>query len=170
MIVSDAACGEANPVDPGLELAAASALYDPGWTFYLSPPATVRVVGDAGRAHTGTGLLELVATHACDNGSATSSIRVPAPTATEGPALKFWANVGVNPNTTTRVTGVAADLPEGGGWQEHTGCLDPALAGRPAAISVGMYGGSGLCGGTAFTESALFDDFRVTTDPSCPTM
>ena len=60
-------------------------------------------------------------------------------------------------------------LPENGEWTEAVLCLDPALAGRPAEITLGPNGGSGLCDSFGGTEYGYFDDLELTTDAACPT-
>jgi hypothetical protein len=99
-------------------------------------------------------------------------VTVPAPSGGNGPALTFFADVGVNPDATTSVAAAGSPsqmLNEGGGYQKYTVCLNPKFAGRPQIVTINHFGGGGTCDSSGYVQqNADIDDVLVTTDPNCP--
>jgi hypothetical protein len=134
------------------------------------------VIRDApGVAHSGAGYLSIESYARCSVSEVVLAPIVPAPTATAGPALTFYSNVGGSPDASTNAGSSVAfvELAKGGGWIKNTLCLDPAFAGRPTLVGFSQYGGNGGpgqgCDSIGYgVQAALIDDLEVTTAPSCP--
>ena len=137
-----------------------------------SSTASVAIRSGAATAHTGTKALSIDSQGRCSSSGFTMLPTVPAASGTSGPALKFFASVGVNPDASTTaraVGGTTVTLTEGGGYMPYVVCLDPQSTGRVQVVSINHDGGSGLCDNSNYVQqSALIDDIDVTTDPSCP--
>lgn len=166
-VVDDPACASSEYLaNPGFE--------HPGNTFDWTAATTSTVVvrQGAAQAHGGSRYLAMDATARCASASARFSFVVPPPAGAQGPAVTLWANVGVNPDASTSIfvnEHNSMPLPEGGGYQKATYCLNPKYAGRTLTLSLSHYGGSGACNNQNYgTQSAAFDDVEVTTDASCP--
>jgi hypothetical protein len=135
-----------------------------------SSTADAIVRTSANLAHSGTRYLSLESNGRCSSSGLTLLVTVPAAVGTAGPALTFFANVGNNPDASTRVIadGVNLLLPEGGGYRKHTVCLSPLFTGRPQIVQISHNGGSGLCDNSNYPQqTALIDSIEVTTDPGC---
>lgn len=134
--------------------------------------SVARVGSTPGQAHAGTRYFSLESYRRCSGASYTVMPLVPAPSGGAGPALKFFANVGVNADASTFVSGrglMTQTLTEGGGYRAYTVCLNPLNAGRPQLVSFSHDGGSGTCNNTGYGQQLAFvDDITVTTDPTCP--
>jgi hypothetical protein len=183
-IVSDPACAPQLIEDPGFERAADPG-HMPGWGLtngYVNDQegSTAVIVSNTGVAHTGTSALRLGGANECvivGAGGADISFFVPPAAGTAGPAVKFFANVGLNNlKTTTRAAvfpffgGVnSIDVPEAGVYKQSTLCLPPSATGRRISVrfSTGDSDGGG-CGANYAEEVAFIDDVELTTDPSCP--
>jgi hypothetical protein len=141
-----------------------------GFTSSSSAAAVIR--NAAGQAHGGTRYLSLEAYGRCATSGYTLLPTVPAPNGAAGPALKFFANVGVNPDASTTVSArgtPSQTLAEGGGYRQYTVCLNPLFVGRPLPVFLRHSGGSGLCDNSNYIQqNAFIDDIEVTTDPTCP--
>lgn len=131
--------------------------------------ATVK--NTAGQAHSGTRFLAVESFGRCTSSGLRMLPTVPAAVGANGPAITFFANVGVNPDASTNVftNGVSTVLVEGGGYQKRTVCLDPLFIGRPQPVTISHNGGSGLCDNSNYVvQSVLVDTIEVTNDPICP--
>lgn len=132
---------------------------------------TTAAVVNGPQAHSGASFLYLETTARCTSASVATEVIVPPPSGDAGPALTVWSDITNNPeaSTSVRIDGVAVvPLPEGGGYQKTTVCLDPAYVGRPRNVTLHHTGGSGVCQATA-AQGARIDDLEATTDASCPT-
>ncbi len=140
--------------------------------FVSSTTSQAFVRSTANEAHGGTRFLALESLGRCSTTTYNMLPIVPASIVGAGPALKFFAKVGTNPDASTLVRrqGLpSTTLTEGGGYMPYTVCLDPVYAGRAQAVTISHNGGSGLCDNSNYTmQSAFIDDVTVTTDPSCP--
>lgn len=131
--------------------------------------AVVRAI--AARARTGTRYLSLESQGRCTSSGINLFPTVPPPAGSAGPALTFFADVGINANATTtvRVGATTQTLTEGGGYIKYTVCLNPLFAGRPQQVTISHDGGSGLCDNSNYPQQeAHIDDIAVTTDAACP--
>jgi hypothetical protein len=170
-VVDDPACASTDSfTDLGFEQAD-----EPWGTFGTASSSTAAAIirSTAGQAHGGTRYLALESYGRCSSSGYTMMPIVPAPSGAAGPALKFFANVGVNPDAATFVSargGTASQtLTEGGGYRPYTVCLSPVYQGRPQQVFLRHDGGSGLCDNSNYVQqNALIDDIEVTTDPLCP--
>lgn len=170
-VVDDPACGAGEHLsNAGFEHSGPAL----GATVYENRPGSLAVVRSApGQAHGGTQYLALESRQRCTFTYHSLLPTVPVPSGGAGPALKFFANVGVNSDALTLVRERGRPhqvLAEGGGYQPYTLCLNPVYAGRPQLVSFVHHGGSGEpCDGTGYgVQAALLDSFEVTTDPACP--
>ncbi len=169
--VDDPACAStASFANPGFEQGAVPL----GAFGYQSSSTASVAIRSGAAAHTGTKALSLDSQGRCSSSGYTMLPVVPAPSGTSGPALKFFANVGVNPDASTSVrasgnSAVSIPLTEGNGYQPYTVCLDPVAAGRSQIVTISHSGGSGLCDNSNYIQqSALIDDIELTTDAACP--
>ena len=132
----------------------------------------VVVRGEPGLARTGSKYLQMQSFGRCTSSTFVMTPTVPAAVGASGPALKFYASVGVNPDASSSVFtqgSTSQTLVEGGGYQPYTVCLNPTFVGRPQTVTLSQYGGSGLCDNSNYIpQSTLIDDIEVTTDPNCP--
>jgi len=167
-IVSEPACGDDPFILDGDFETALSGTIASGWIFTSNEPrGTASVVG--GGAQSGNASLLLAARQECTGASAQTTIVVPKPDATGGPALKYYYRVGNNPETTTSSLPGNGALPEGGlDFAEATVCLDPNQATKPLNILFRIDPGGGTCADTFPEEQARIDNVRVTTDAACP--
>lgn len=155
-------------IDPGFERYTAVAQWN------LSTDGSVgqssaAVVGDASQAHGGTASLRLSTKQFCSSARANTVITVPPPKANAGPMLTFYYRAPALENATAYATVQNAQVklaPSAGYTQAHV-CLDPARGGQGQYLEV-VVGSAGICGKSFTEEAASFDDFAVTTDPSCP--
>ena len=155
-------------IDPGFERYTAVAQWNLS-TDGSAGQSSATVVGDPSQAHSGTNSLRLSAKQFCTSARANTVITVPQPTATGGPMLKFFYRAPVLENATAYATVQSAQVklaPSAGYTQAHV-CLDPARAGQGQYLEV-VVSSAGICGKSFTEEAASFDDFAVTTDPSCP--
>ncbi|MBW2262556.1 MAG: hypothetical protein JRG91_11335 [Deltaproteobacteria bacterium] len=184
-VVDDSTCVFASGMlDPGFEASTTDdAKY--GWILQANAGSwggtvVAEAASDATNARSGSGVAHLSVDQRCDSASLMQSIEIPAPTTTEGPAIKLWYRY---PSPTISVMSavvspfvqwggrrlVERTLPGTSSYSQQVLCLPPELAGRPAVLTI-MLNSSGLCA-DYFTaaEEAWFDDFEVTTDSTCPT-
>lgn len=166
-VVDDPACASTDGLpSPGFEQGGVP------WGAYFFVSTSTANATISSSAHSGTKALALQSNGRCSSSGYTVMPRVPAPSGGAGPALKFFASVGVNPDATTFARprgGTTLTLTEGGGYLPYTVCLNPLYAGRAQPVIIGHDGGSGLCDNSNYTQqTALIDDLTVTTDPSCP--
>jgi hypothetical protein len=161
----------AEVIDPGFERYSIL----PQWNLEVNTDgspgqATATVVSDATLAHAGSSALRLGARQFCTAARANTVISVPQPKEGAGPMIKFFYQAPTLNNTVaygaTQTTQVK--LQASTNWQTAMLCLDPARAGQGQYFEI-VLSSSGICGLTFSEESAFFDDFEVTTDPSCPT-
>jgi hypothetical protein len=181
--VSEPACAGGELVDPGFEQVADPDGPATAWGLQHGIVndeigSDAELLDDPTRARTGSGVLLLTASNHCvnpdrDSNGARMSLIVPEADAVGGPAIRFFADVGVNPNSETRLRvdlarGPVHVMAEGGGYREGRLCLPPALAGRrvTARFSAGGLGGS--CSPPFGPEIAFIDDVEIGTDASCP--
>jgi hypothetical protein len=133
--------------------------------------AEPKIIENPALAHSGSKFLSIQSFGRCTRSGLTMMPTVPPSSGSSGPALKFFANVGVNANASTSViaNGVSTPLNEGGGYQQYTVCLDPLFVGRPQIVTINHDGGGGLCDNSNYPQqNAFIDDIEVTTDPACP--
>lgn len=189
-IVNEPACAAVEVTDPGFERVSNVTGPQPGWGLTNGfvndlEGSRAEVLNNQSLARTGNGVLRLVGANECvgvGDGGADLTFLVPAPAGNAGPAVKFFANVGVNNvKTTTRVQilGLPAfggapgvlDLPENGVYTQRTVCLPPTMVGRRVTMrfSTGDSDGGG-CAANYPEEAAFIDDVEVTTDAACPAM
>lgn len=169
-VVDDPACAaDERFTSGGFEQGAA-----PWGTFGFSgTTAAAAIVRNApGQARSGTRYLAIESYGRCSSAGYTMMPIVPPSVGPAGPALKFFANVGVNPDATTTVRPrsgtMTQTLTEGGGYRPYTVCLNPLYVGRPQQVFLRQDGGSGLCDTSNYVQqNALIDDVEVTTDPAC---
>ncbi|HWO23743.1 MAG TPA: hypothetical protein VNO30_33610 [Kofleriaceae bacterium] len=167
-VVDDPACGSTeNITNPGFEQGAT-----PWGAYGTSSYSTATATIGTATPHGGARQLTLQSLGRCSSSGYTMLPIVPAASGGAGPALKLFANVGVNADAQTSLAARGATsqmLTEGGGYRQYTVCLNPIFAGRVQPVSLSHYGGSGLCDNSNYTpQSALIDDIEVTTDPMCP--
>lgn len=175
-VVSEASCGtSAGILDGGFEFAPLRLPF--GTTSFSNDGgrADVNSVKNQNLARTGSGVLDLSTEIRCSSAIFHQKVIPPAAQGTSGPALRYFANVGTNPVSTTTISvGEGGDvtsvtLAENNTWTEYTTCLDPAYIGQPIPVQLRINGGSGTCATFGAAEHAFFDDFALTTDASCPT-
>jgi hypothetical protein len=189
-IVDDPACSPAGELtDPGFERVANPIGPATGWGLingYVNDTEGIAaaVVTGPGLAHTGTGALAITWINLCtfiNDGGADFTAIVPPVLGTAGPAVKFFVNapasntmsearVSLQPPPNVATPGFVVS-PETGGYVENLLCLPPQLSRRRITLraSVGDTSGGG-CLQNQPAETALFDDFEITTDPRCPAM
>jgi hypothetical protein len=158
-------------IDPGFERHSTVAQ----WNLSVDADGSVgqvaaTVVQDATQAHSGTAALRLSTKQFCTSAHANTVITVPQPVAAGGPAIKFFHRAALINNTIgyATVQGAQVKLTQSAAYQQSILCLDPARAGQGQYFEV-VLSSSGICGHNFPEESAYFDDFEATTDPSCPT-
>jgi hypothetical protein len=183
-IVNEPACTATGDLtDPGFERVANLTGPVTGWGSlhdYVNDLQGLytNALNSAGLAHAGNGSLRMIWDNPCtqfNSGGADFSLIVPAPSG-GGPAVKFFANVPAT-NTMTEARVSLLPLPFGstayftspptGAYAAHTLCLPPALAGRRITLRASLGDSGGGCAASNTSESAVFDDFSVTTDPAC---
>lgn len=167
-LISEPGCGDEPLILDGDFEKALDGTLATGWILGdQEPRATAAVVG--GGAQSGNASLLLAVRQECTGASAETTIVVPTPDVTGGPALKFFYRVGNNPETTTSSFPGDGPLPEGGlDFAEVTVCLDPNDATKPLNLRFVMSPGGGTCADTFPEEQARIDNVRVSTDPGCP--
>lgn len=170
--------------DPGFERVADLTGPVTGWGNTHSYVNDVRGLSSAaidapGSARTGNGVLSLQWSNPCstyNDGGSDLTLTVPSSNATGGPAVKFFANVATaNKMSEARLSlqpianGSTAFVtsPPNGTYTAQTLCLPPALSGRRVTVRASLGDAGGGCGSVA-SESALWDDFEIGTDASCP--
>ena len=168
-VVSEPECGDdPHLLDGDFELAVTGTV--PGsWSFGgAGTRGTVGVV--TGNAQNGDASLHFTAQQRCAFLTARATIVVPKPDATGGPTLKYFYQVGDNPETSVTSRPGNGPLPEPtAGYVEETVCLDPALATQPQELVFTMQSSGGPCGDPFLPEEEAFiDNVRVTTDAACP--
>jgi hypothetical protein len=189
-IVNEPACNTAGELtDAGFERVANLTGPVTGWGVtngYVNDVEglTATVLNSPGLAHTGNGVLRVSWINQCtdvNSGGADFTTFVPPAVGTAGPAVKFFVNApATNTMTESRLamqpqanstTPVFVTSPETGAYVQNILCLPPQLIKRRITLhaSTGIVGGGG-CLQNQPQEAALFDDFDVTTDPSCPAM
>lgn len=181
-IVNEPACGPVDISDPGFERIANTTGPMPGWALINDYVNDVEggvavTLNSMPSAHLGSGVLRLTSVNECaSQPTATASFIVPPAQGAAGPAIKFFASVTANVNTTAsaeagflNTTPFRVDLPENGGYAQHVLCLPKAVSGRPFLLRMSMRDsdGSSSCLSPIPVETALFDDVTVTTDASC---
>jgi hypothetical protein len=189
-ITSDDACGTSSEVfDPSLDSAPNRW---PGALLSFVPnveAGIVQVTNDAPEAlPPGSGVLEIRYTNSQARLEAQTWVRVPAPTADEGPILRFQSNAPANPGVelfwalgSAIDRPVCADLPGcvvlsplsngldlGGGWRDVPVCLPPEWAGRWFRVRLAVRPSDGPLEVFEPPRSVLFDNFELDTDPECP--
>jgi len=182
-VIDDSSCLFASGMlDPGFEMSAADSrrygwVLDVNETSYGGNPVS-EIVNNALQAHSGSASLHMSLDQHCDIATAGQAIEIPGPSGAAGPALVFWYRYPSPLFTDIHI--IVSIPPQGLGEiarQELSGsntyvrevlCLPPAMAGRPASLEV-WFSSPGTCA-TFFLvdEESWFDDFAVTTDPSCP--
>lgn len=168
-VINEPSCGnDPNITDPGFESSVEliGAQSTPGRSL-------ARILSDPMEAHSGTGVLQLSVMQLCDGASWSANVVVPAAMGAAGPALAFFYKATPANHYTFGVSssGLVRFAPTlDNAYHEGTVCLDPKIAGRNQIVQFGMTGGSGLCATTHPPETAIVDDLRVTTDPSCPAL
>lgn len=167
-IVSEPGCGDDPFILDGDFERTLSGTVATGWILSSTEPrGTASVVG--GGAQSGNASLVLAARQECGGASARTTIVVPEPDTTGGPALKYYYRIGNNPETVTASFPGNGDLPEGGlDFAEATVCLDPRQATKPLSVQFRIDPGGGTCADTFPEEQARIDNVRVTTDAACP--
>lgn len=167
-VVSAPDCGDDPYVLDGDFEFAFTGTVSSGWiSFSMEPRGTASIV--SGDAESGNASLRLASRQECANISARSTIVVPKPDATGGPALKYFYRVGNNPETVTSSSPGNGDLSEGASeYLEETVCLNPADATKPQTLTFTISPGGGTCAVTFPEEEAFIDNVRLTTDPACP--
>ncbi len=187
-IVSDPACSTVTDLtDGGFERVANVTGPVTAWGLmngYVNDTEGVNtnVVNASSIAHTGNGSLRMFWSNQCtgaEGSGADVTVLVPPPSGTAGPAVKFFSNSPTtNSQTVTRLAILprpssvqpwSVDAAETGAFVQSTLCLPPQFVGRPVRLraTLGNTGG-GSCIGAQPTETAVFDDFTVTTDAACP--
>lgn len=176
-LVSDPACTGLDLIDPSFENALTGWGLTNGYVNDLRG-LTTDISSTAGDAHTGTHALREQWANPCstfDDAGADLTFLTPQPTATAGPAVKFFAKASpTNTQSEARLTVLPAaypvafvSAPETGSYVANTLCIPPRLAGRRVTVRASVGDAGGGCSAVA-TETALFDDFEITTDASCP--
>ena len=184
-LVDDSTCLNASGMlDPGFETSITDATRY-GWILEENAGSwggavVAEVHSDATNARTGTGVAYLSVDQRCDSATLKQAIEIPAPTTSEGPAVKLWYRY---PSPSVSIL-QATVFP----FQEYSGrriadttlsgtstftqgilCLPPALAGRPAVIVISLHSYGTCADFFTAAESVWLDDFEVTTDSTCPT-
>ncbi|HEY4059960.1 MAG TPA: hypothetical protein VGM39_25265, partial [Kofleriaceae bacterium] len=132
------------------------------------------ITSTVGDAHTGTHALREQWNNPCvtfGDGGADLTFLEPMPAAGAGPAVKFFAKVpAANTQSEARLTllpsvatGAFVTAAETGNYEANTLCLPPHLGGRRVTVRASVGDGGGGCSAVT-TETALFDDFEITTD------
>lgn len=183
-VVSDPACVFANGMlDPGVEASVTDARRF-GWVLssYSSNSSgnpVAEASGNPADARSGSGSIHLSVDKRCDMATAKQWFAVPAPTATEGPAIAFWYHYPAPVDTAIAAyvdsvgmmsnrLGELIAIPAAAAYTRAVMCLPPGMAGRPAVLGIGI-SASGTCADfLANVEAIWLDDFEATTDPSCP--
>lgn len=185
-IVSDPACSATTDItDAGFERVANVTGPVTGWGLtngYVNDTEGVNTNVVNFGAHTGNAALRMFWSNQCtgaEGSGADVTVLVPPSSGAAGPAVKFFSNSPVaNTMTVTRLAILphpnslqpwSVDALETGAYVQSTLCLPPQYVGRPVRLraTLGNPGGGG-CLATQPTETALFDDFTVTTDAACP--
>ena len=144
------------------------------WVTSVDGAATIQIESDATTAHSGSSYLHMSMTDECGGPRASTSVVVPSPTASAGPALRLFYRRpapeahSVYTITIPPVSPAGYDtllLPPTDVWKEKIVCLPPGKAGEIATVNF-MAGGS-TCGNVP-AEDLFVDDITMTTDPSCP--
>jgi hypothetical protein len=175
--VSDPACAaNADLFDPGFEQVVTAPGVAPFWSIDRyddeAGVADVRLVADAGAAHTGKVAAVFSASTPCSHATLSGSVTVPSAGAGGGPALKLWwksATEHMGLQVSMSALAPKRVLAPASGWTQLTACLDPRLAGRPDLLSLALVSvdGGGTCDDLFLMETATVDDLELTTDPSC---
>jgi len=149
--------------DPGSGWAIYSDNAEYGYTEYTTASANV---------HGGTQALDISLDGPCAYPSAETTVTIPDPVGTAGPAVKFWYKTDPYANGaefSAYVGEQSVSLPAVSVWTQQTLCLDPWQPGRGANLELQ---GSNSVGGTCATYfnavNGYFDDVTVTTDATCP--
>ena len=193
-VVSDPSCGDSREIlDPSFDSAPNRW---PGVNIKErigigAAPSTVRVINDPNRAHPpGSGVLEVSYTTNQTRIDAQNWVWVPRPDEGGNPLLVFHANIPSDPGVELRwalFSGISVDfecpneelctrqrslnagLLPGGGWTRYDEiCLPPEWAERWVQVRLAIRPSDGPLEIFDPPRSVLFDDFEVTTDPSCP--
>jgi len=184
-VVSDPMCLFADGLlDPGVEASVSDARRF-GWV--LSANATSfggspvsEVSNSPADAHAGSGSIHLSVDQRCDLATVNQWFAIPAPTATEGPALAFWYRYPAPVDTyiaayvdsvgmmSSRL-GELLTVPAAATYTRAVMCLDPSMAGRPAVLGISLSAAGACADFLGAVEEIWLDDFEATTDPSCPT-
>ena len=167
-LVSDPACsGPEDIIDGDFESTAQAG----AWSL-ASLAAGAIVAIETGHSHSGASALHMTSSKLCAFGTASAVVTVHASTgAGAGPALKFWYDI---PALGSAMFGVQEQsrgagpfsLPATTGWKQATLCLPPGRIDTADSVIVRVES-SGSCGGPD-SGDGWFDDFTITTDPSCP--
>ena len=142
---------------------------------------TTNAINSSSLAHGGNGVLRMTWVNQCtsiNGGGADFTVTVPASASGAGPAIRFFSSSpAANTQTQTRlsilpapntVSPWAINTPETGAYVQSTLCLPPQFSGRPVHLRASIGGNGGSCIPVQPLETALFDDFEVTTDVTCP--
>jgi hypothetical protein len=173
---TDATC-PATPqiLDPGFERA------DVGRSWRLQKDDIVfgAIARSATFPHGGAASLQMDLGKNCGGVSASTTITIPAPVGTAGPALKFfykYPTPTVPAGTTIAFryspssaasAAVPADLTPSTTYAQVKVCLDPKRVGQPETVRFSGHA-FGTCANAPYVaQSAWFDDVEVTTDATC---
>ncbi|MFH2005885.1 MAG: hypothetical protein ABI333_04770 [bacterium] len=169
-IVSDLLCPDpAAVLDPGFENAAAIQTgLAPSWLFGQIGQATGELVIDPATARSGQAALRLAVSSACAVSYAQTSVTVPEPVGSSGPALKFWYRAAPSAGGMLFSSLVNGQLAASSTWVEETVCLSPRDAGKVLLLAFGWVHFASNCTAVFPEEEAWFDDIQMTTDPGCP--
>lgn len=157
-LVDDPTCGEAPLVrDPGFE----GNVRSRPWVIHIGGAPTTFTT-DAASARSGSGAVSATITACNTSGGVYQSITVPPPSATGGPAARFWYKA--NLPLATTASGGAVNLVPAAPWTQRVTCLPPRLEGFEYELRFVLSAGANCNGGGTLNV----DDVEVTTDPSCP--
>lgn len=121
---------------------------------------------EAGNGQLATHGLHQAVTNVCASAVATALYVVPASSGSAGPAIKFWYRTVNSPRVTVSPSGTP--LPLAPVWAQAKICLPPSSHHSLRHLKLRTQDPAGGGCTTATDHQAYFDDFEVTTDPSCP--
>jgi hypothetical protein len=168
--VTEASCpANAAILDGGFEKTSNVVSY---WPVSLSQNGTTgkvsaTILNSPADARTGNRVLRLTVAQDCTSATASTIVTVPEPVGNAGPAVKFYYKASANGGGGF-ATNPGTALPLAAAYTQRIVCLDPSQAGRGISFEVRSQGTGGLCSTQYPAATGFFDDFEVTTDPSCP--